>query len=111
MQFYVNIYKTVKRKTWNHREVYLVHLKIDIVDRDIFNGMVKLFGYGKLGIRIVIEAKDRVSLLADITKIIKDLHIIIRAVVTVEKDDQKVDVVLRLGIVDPAPLVKAPEDN
>ncbi|NLJ75697.1 MAG: CBS domain-containing protein [Peptococcaceae bacterium] len=82
-----------------------------ITDSDIFDAMVKLFGYGKPGVRMVIEAKDRVGLLADITKIVKEFDIIIRAVVTVEKANQKADVVLRLGIVDPAPLVEALEKN
>jgi acetoin utilization protein AcuB len=33
-----------------------------ITESDIFNALIKLFGYGKPGIRMVIEAKDRVGL-------------------------------------------------
>jgi acetoin utilization protein AcuB len=82
-----------------------------ITESDIFDAMVKLFGYGKPGIRMVIEAKDRVGLIADITKIIKDFDIVIRSIVTIDKDDTKTDIVLRLNVVDPAPLVTALESN
>lgn len=82
-----------------------------ITESDIFDAMVKLFGYGKPGIRMVIEAKDRVGLIADITKIIKDFDIVIRSIVTFDKDDNKTDVVLRLNVVDPSPLVTALESN
>jgi acetoin utilization protein AcuB len=82
-----------------------------ITESDIFDAMVKLFGYGKPGIRMVIEAKDRLGLIADITKIIKDFDITIRSIVTIDKEDSKTDVVLRLGVVEPAPLVAALESN
>jgi acetoin utilization protein AcuB len=82
-----------------------------ITESDIFDAMVKLFGYGKPGIRMVIEAKDRLGLIADITKIIKDFDITIRSIVTIDKEDSKTDVVLRLGVVEPAPLVEALESN
>ena len=82
-----------------------------ITESDIFDAMVKLFGYGKPGIRMVIEATDRVGLIADITKIIKDFDIVIRSIVTFDKDDNKTDIVLRLNVVDPAPLVTALESN
>jgi acetoin utilization protein AcuB len=82
-----------------------------ITESDIFDAMVKLFGYGKPGIRMVIEAKDRVGLIADITKIIKDFDIVIRSIVTIDKEDAKTDVVLRLGVVEPVPLVEALESN
>jgi acetoin utilization protein AcuB len=82
-----------------------------ITESDIFDAMVKMFGYGKPGIRMVIEAKDRVGLIADITKIIKDFDIVIRSIVTIDKDDTKTDIVLRLNVVDPAPLVAALESN
>lgn len=78
---------------------------------DIFDAMLKLFGYGKPGMRIVIEAKDRVGLIADITKIIKEFDITIRGIVTVEKDDSKSDVVLKIGVVDSTPVVEALEKN
>jgi acetoin utilization protein AcuB len=82
-----------------------------ITESDIFDAMVKMFGYGKPGIRMVIEAKDRVGLIADITKIIKDFDIVIRSIVTIDKDDTKTDIVLRLNVVDPVPLVAALESN
>lgn len=82
-----------------------------ITESDIFDAMVKMFGYGKPGIRMVIEAKDRLGLIADITKIIKDFDITIRSIVTIDKEDSKTDVVLRLGVVEPAPLVEALESN
>lgn len=82
-----------------------------ITESDIFNALIKLFGYGKPGIRMVIEAKDRVGLIADITRIVKEFDIVIRSIVTVDKEDSKVNVVLRLSVVEPAPLVDALESN
>jgi len=80
-----------------------------ITESDIFEALAKLFGYGKPGIRMVVEAKDSLGLIADITKIIKDFDIVIRSIVTIPKEDFKTDVVLRLSITDPAPLVEALE--
>lgn len=78
---------------------------------DIFDALVKFFGYGKPSTRLVVEAKDRVGLIADITKIIREFDVLIRGIITVEKDGDKADVMLRLGTVDPAPLVAALESN
>jgi len=82
-----------------------------ITESDIFNALIKLFGYGKPGIRMVIEAKDRVGLIADITRIVKEFDIVIRSIVTVDKEDSKVNGVLRLKVVEPAPRVDALESN
>lgn len=80
-----------------------------ITESDIFEALAKVFGYGKPGIRMVVEAKESMGLIADITKIIKDFDIVIMSIVTIPKEDFKTDVVLRLSITDPVPLVEALE--
>ncbi|MDD2553846.1 MAG: CBS and ACT domain-containing protein [Desulfotomaculaceae bacterium] len=82
-----------------------------ITESDIFEALANVFGYGKPGIRMVIEAKDTTGLIAEITKIIKDFDIAIRSIVTIPRDDVKVGIVLRLSVTDPAPLVEALKKN
>lgn len=82
-----------------------------ITESDIYNALINLFGYGKPGVRMVIEAKDRVGIIADITRIVKEFDIVIRSIVRVDKEDSKTNVVLRLNVADPAPLIEALESN
>lgn len=74
---------------------------------DIFDALIKFFGYGKPGTRLLLEAQDRVGLLADITQVVKDFGVLIKASVCVYKDNENVEIMLRLGTIDPAPLIEA----
>lgn len=73
---------------------------------DIFDALIKFFGYGKPGTRLLLEAKDRVGLLADITQVVKDFGMLIKATIVVYKDNENVEIMLRLGTIDPGPLVE-----
>jgi acetoin utilization protein AcuB len=74
---------------------------------DIFDALIKFFGYGKPGTRLLLEANDRVGLLADITQVVKDFDVSIKASIVVYKDNENVEIMLRLGTVNPEPLVAA----
>lgn len=74
---------------------------------DIFDAMTRLFGYGKPGIRILIESEDRVGLLTEVTRIIKEFDFPVKAIIYYVKDDSKVKMKMRLDTVDAGPVVKA----
>lgn len=75
---------------------------------DIFDVLTKLFGYGKPGIRILIESEDRVGLLTEVTRIIKELVLPVKTIIYYIKDDSKVKIKMRLDSnVDGEAVVKA----
>lgn len=78
---------------------------------DIFDALAKFFGYGKAGTRLVIESKDRIGLLADVTQVIKDFNVTIKGIICVPKDNETIEMMLRLGTIDSAPLVAAMESR
>jgi len=78
---------------------------------DIFDAMTRLFGYGKPGIRILIESDDRVNLLTEVTRIIKEFDFPVKAVIYYVKDDSKAKMKMRLDTVDAVPVVKAMENK
>ncbi|HBC94719.1 MAG TPA: acetoin dehydrogenase [Pelotomaculum sp.] len=78
---------------------------------DIFDALIRFFGYGKAGTRLLLEAQDRIGLLADITQVVKDFGVLIKASIVVYKDNENVEIMLRLGTVDPGPLVTALQEK
>ncbi|TEB15551.1 Inosine-5'-monophosphate dehydrogenase [Pelotomaculum sp. FP] len=78
---------------------------------DIFDALIRFFGYGKAGTRLLLEAQDRVGLLADITQVVKDFGVLIKASIVVYKDNENVEIMLRLGTIDPGPLVAALQEK
>jgi acetoin utilization protein AcuB len=74
---------------------------------DIFDAMTRLFGYGKPGIRIIIESEDRVGLLTEVTRVIKEFDFPVKAIIYYVKDDNKVKIKMRLDTVDAVPVVEA----
>lgn len=78
---------------------------------DIFDALIRFFGYGKPGTRLLLEATDRVGLMADITQVVKDFGVSIKATIVVYKDNENVEIMLRLSTVDPGPLVAELENR
>lgn len=78
---------------------------------DIFDALAKFFGYGKAGTRLVVESKDRIGLLADVTQVVKEFDVPIKGIICVVKDNENVEMMLRLGTIDSAPLVAALESR
>ncbi|BAF60307.1 FOG: CBS domain [Pelotomaculum thermopropionicum SI] len=78
---------------------------------DIFDALVKFFGYGKAGTRLVIESRDRVGLLADVTQVVKEFGILILGIISNAKENGNVEIMLRLNTGDPAPLAAALESR
>ncbi len=76
-----------------------------VSESDIFDQLIKIFGLRKPGSRIVVEAEDRVGLLADIVSEVRDLGINVIGVALSEKSDQKVQIMLRVSTADPSELV------
>jgi acetoin utilization protein AcuB len=72
---------------------------------DIFDAFVSFFGYGRPGTRLVIESKDRVGLLAEVTQVIKEFDISIRGIICVPKDNEIIQMMLRVSTIDTQPLI------
>lgn len=78
---------------------------------DIFDAFVRFFGYGRPGTRLVIESKDRVGLLAEVTQIIKEFDISIRGIICVPKDNEIIQMMLRVSTIDTKPLIACLESK
>ena len=74
---------------------------------DIFDAMTKLFGYGKPGMRILIESEDRIGLLTEVTQVIKAFNLPVKAIIYYVKDDSMVKMKMRLDTDDAIPVVEA----
>lgn len=77
-----------------------------ITQTDIFDALIKVFGFRKAGTRIVVEATDRTGALAELLQIVKEFDINLVGVACIEKGDHRVDVMLRLSTAEPGPLVE-----
>ncbi len=76
-----------------------------ITESDIFDQLIKIFGFRKAGSRIVVETEDRVGLLADIVDEVRNLGINLLGVAIAEKSDHKVQIMIRVSTADPTELV------
>jgi acetoin utilization protein AcuB len=78
---------------------------------EIFDCLIKFLGYGEKGSRLMIEAEDRIDLLADVTRLIVDFDIFIKGAVYFARDNENVKIKLRLDTKDTANLVKVMEEQ
>jgi len=74
---------------------------------DIFDALVKFFGYGKPGTRFVLEAKDEVELITEVSQVVKEFDVQIQSIVSMAKDNERVEMMLRLSTIDTEPLLEA----
>ncbi|MBM7855383.1 acetoin utilization protein AcuB [Desulfohalotomaculum tongense] len=81
-----------------------------ITQTDIFEALIKILGLRKAGTRMVIESRDRVGLIAEITSIVRDCKVNVIGIAVLEKNRERVHVMLRLGTKDPGHLIKALEE-
>jgi len=76
-----------------------------ITQTDIFEALLRFFGLRRPGTRIVIETGDRIGLLAEILQVVKEHRIDVIGIACLNKDDHRVQIVLRLSTAEPAPLI------
>lgn len=81
-----------------------------ITQTDLFDALIKMFGFKKVGTRIVIEAEDRMGLIAQITGIVRDCNVNLIGIAVSEKTKDRVQVMLRLSTVEPEEVIKALKD-
>lgn len=81
-----------------------------VTQTDMVDALTKLFGLRKAGIRMVIETKDRIGVLAEVTQFFKERGINIISVVYLERDPERFYLVLRLSLDDVSPLVSEIEN-
>lgn len=77
-----------------------------ITESDLFEALIKVLGFRRAGTRIVIEAENRIGVLADVLDLVREQGISVIGIACVEKPEQKVQVVLRLNTTEPASLVE-----
>ncbi|MHB8156725.1 MAG: CBS and ACT domain-containing protein [Desulfocucumaceae bacterium] len=78
-----------------------------ITQTDVFDQLIKVFGLRKAGTRIVIEAEDRVGLLADVVDEVRNFGLSLLGVAISDKSDQKIQIMLRISTSDAGDLVKS----
>ncbi len=77
-----------------------------ITESDIFDQLIKIFGFRKAGSRIVVEADDKVGILADLVNEVRNLGINLIGVALNEKDNQRIQIMVRVSVADPTELVE-----
>lgn len=77
-----------------------------ITESDLFEALIKVLGFRRAGTRIVIEAENRIGVLADVLDLVREQGISVIGIACVEKPEQKVQVVLRLNTTESASLVE-----
>lgn len=77
-----------------------------ITQTDVFEAMIKIFGLRKAGTRLVLETSDRVGALADVLALVKEHNINVIGVASLEKENQKSEIMLRLSTVEPEQLIQ-----
>ncbi|AKX93900.1 CBS and ACT domain-containing protein [Neomoorella thermoacetica] len=82
-----------------------------ITQTDLFEALIKLFGLRRPGIRLTLKVVDRIGVLADIARLVKEAGINIINVANRHKDDIYTYVVLRLATDDVSSLLPALEDR
>ncbi|WP_027718117.1 CBS and ACT domain-containing protein [Desulfovirgula thermocuniculi] len=82
-----------------------------ITQNDILDALIRIFGLRRAGTRLVLEAVDRVGALADILATVRKHQINVVGVACREKEDQRVQIMLRLSTVDPQALIKDLEEQ
>ncbi|OIQ12791.1 CBS and ACT domain-containing protein [Neomoorella thermoacetica] len=82
-----------------------------ITQTDLFEALIKLFGLRRPGIRLTLKVVDRIGVLADIARLVKEAGINIINVANRHKDDIYTYVVLRLATDDVSSLLPTLEDR
>lgn len=82
-----------------------------ITQNDILDALIRIFGLRRAGTRLVLEAVDRVGALADILATVRKHQINVVGVACREKEDQRVQIMLRLSTVEPQALIKELEEQ
>lgn len=77
-----------------------------ITKTDIFDAFIEFFGIKKAGVRLVLEIRDRVGAIADITDIMKAMNVNIRAMVVHRRNNDLFHIIVRVNTVEPEELVK-----
>ncbi|MDQ0285868.1 acetoin utilization protein AcuB [Desulfofundulus luciae] len=77
-----------------------------ITQTDILDALIRIFGLRKAGTRLVLEVSDRIGALADILAVVREHRINVIGVACREKENQRVQIMLRLSTVEPELLVQ-----
>ncbi|RKO67370.1 CBS and ACT domain-containing protein [Desulfofundulus salinus] len=77
-----------------------------ITQTDILDALIRIFGLRKAGTRLVLEVSDRIGALADILAVVREHQINVIGVACREKENQRVQIMLRLSTVEPESLVQ-----
>ncbi|MTI81955.1 MAG: CBS domain-containing protein [Firmicutes bacterium] len=68
-----------------------------ITQTDIFEALIRIFGLRKAGTRIVIEAQDRMGLINEITRLVKECSENVIGIAVLEKGNNRLHVMLRIA--------------
>lgn len=77
-----------------------------ITQTDVFDALIKTFGLRKAGTRVVLEVKDKIGALAEILEVVKEMSLNVIGIATLDKPDQRVQVMLRLSTIESDPFVE-----
>lgn len=76
-----------------------------ITERNIYDALTKMFGLDRPGVRVTVQVKDRVGVIADLTTIIKSLNLAIISLATYAASAESAYIVVRIFTDNPEPLI------
>ena len=76
-----------------------------ITESDLFEALIKIFGFRRPGIRMVLEAENKLGTLADLLAIIRDHQINVIGLACIELGE-KVQIMIRLSTTQVSALVE-----
>lgn len=76
-----------------------------ITESDLFEALIKIFGFRRPGVRLVLEAENKLGTLADLLGIVRDHQINVIGLACIELGE-KVQIMLRLSTSQVSPLVE-----
>lgn len=77
-----------------------------ITQTDIFDALIQLFGLRKVGTRIVLEAKNKIGLISELTGVVSSFNINVISIAVWEKSQHNLQVILRLSTVEPDQIIE-----
>lgn len=76
-----------------------------ITESDLFEALIKIFGFRRPGIRLVLEAENKIGTLADLLSIVRDHQINVIGLACMELGE-KVQIMVRLSTAQATPLIE-----
>jgi acetoin utilization protein AcuB len=77
-----------------------------VTETNIYDALTKLFGLDRPGLRVTVQVKDRIGVIADISTLIKNLNLTIISLATYATGADTAALVFRIAVDKPEPVIE-----